>query len=294
MRSNTKVDSKFSFKETWPINYSQRDNSDGPMLLDYFSPLSSSWFNLAGNPEYQVQNKLFDEFCITSMSVTYKPTANYTSIQTVNSDARSDPLIYSVVDRDGQIPFNNTLDMSEKWQQYDSCKRSHYLRRTTRTVTCKKFWVNCQQANVPIGIQYQPFINAGLIQTVGFYGQNMPGLNDGDFIGNYEITYRVQFRGKKSTALTYDPKTGSVIVTPIEAMPNPVLPSNITFGIRGQNDLLVSADASGNLILKDLSGNLLTKYEFPDGKGSTGPTGPCCDGPTGETGPTGPEYIPLE
>ena len=300
MRNNTKVDAKFTFRYTGPAIYATGVAQN--YLYYGFSPLNSNWASIVDNTEFNTQKTLFDEFCVTSMRVSFKPVQNVVLPASAVS-AYSDPNIYTIIDRDGNVPISTSVNVNSKLQAYDSMKKKHYTKTQARTVKCSKFWVDTATPTVPAGINqvYQPWTNAGLNQVLVYYAQALPGLNAGDVIGTFETVYHVQFRGKKPSVWSLDPLTGSVLITPMSSMPNQLEPTNkpVVGGAPPANELIIGSDAMGHLQLSDLSGNVLTgRYIPPDGRGPTGPTGSTgsqgnqgdqgIQGYTGDTGPTGP------
>lgn len=293
MSNNTKVDATYTYKRVTPITYNS--GAFANYMCYSFSPLNSNFANLNGVSEFNAQSAIFDEFCVTSVRVVYKPVMTMVSPQYAIL-SYSDPNIYSIIDRDGNVPLSFSVNVADKLQSYNSCKKKHYTKTQSRVITCKKFWMDTATPNIPAGVQavYQPQTNAGLNQVITWYGQGLPGLQPGDYMGIFEVYYKVQFRGKKPSVWTYDQTTGSVLITPMSSMPNQIVPQNRSDpeGAIAPSELQVSADAEGHLILRDLSGNVLTgRYVPPDNRGPTGPTGipglTGSTGPTGETGPTG-------
>ena len=306
MRNNTKVDAKFTFRYTGAAIFAQGAVQN--YLYYGFSPLNSNWASVVDNTEFNTQKALFDEFCVTSMRVSFKPVQNVV-LPNAAVNTYSDPNIYTIIDRDGNVPISTSVNVNSKLQAYDSMKKKHYTKTQTRTVKCSKFWVDTATPTVPAGINqvYQPWTNAGLTQVLVFYAQALPGLNAGDIIGTFETVFHVQFRGKKPSVWSLDPLTGSVLITPLSSMPNQLEPTNKP-GVGGAppaNELIIGTDGEGHLQLSDLSGNVLTgHYVPPDNKGPTGPTGPIgkqgdpgangTPGDMGPTGPTGPTGVPPE
>jgi len=285
MSNNTKVDAKMTFKFTQSAKYAQ----GGVNYLYYgFSPLNAKGVTVNDCTEFNVQKALFDEFCITSVRVNFKPIANFLApAAAVTTPTYTN--IYTLIDRDGNVPISTSLDVPTKLQAYDSLRKKHFLKPQSRSVKCSKFWIDTSTSYLPSGInqQFQPWTNKGLNQMIVYYAQQLPGYNANDIMGTFEVSFNVQFRGKKPSVWSYDPLTGSVLITPMSSMPNQLDPTNkpAVEGGLPANELIIGY-TGGHLQLSDLSGNILTgRYVPPDGRGPTGSVG--ATGPTGMQGNQG-------
>jgi hypothetical protein len=100
---------------------------------------------------------------------------------------------------------------------YDSLKTTTFYKKMSRTVKLKSFWTDCSAPTVvpqSVNGTAQPWVIAGCCQSIVWYGEKLP-FGTGTALGQLEVIWRVQFRGKKPAEFTYDALSGSVIVTPI-------------------------------------------------------------------------------
>lgn len=221
----------------------------GNVGYSLFSPMNGTACSVNQSNEFLIQSKMYDEFCVRSLKVTYLPGTNINNLVTgVGNGTTVD--LHSWVDRDGGTPVNSASNSPQQIQAYDSAKRGNIMRKHVRRVTCKPFWVDCNQ-NVLMS-PYQltaPYAQAGLLQLVGFYTEKIP-ITAATTLGTFVIEWNVSFRGKKSMNLTYDPISDSIIMTPLSSYPalphgNPPLSEKDVLSF----DQTLSCDASGNLVI---------------------------------------------
>jgi hypothetical protein len=163
------------------------------------------------------QKQLYDEFRVVSAKVTYRPF--YNVIQPTSTTTAATINLYTAIDRDGGTPVSSATQVPVKMQAYDSCRIFKTNKSWSRTMKLRTFWTDCSQYQAnPSGGNgaMQPWINAGALQALIIYAENLP-VNTGALLGELTFTCNVQYRGKKPVSFGFDPVSGSVIMTPLES-----------------------------------------------------------------------------
>lgn len=227
MSSNTKVDDKVILRRTIQMTSSTGLTGVGQYVYYAVSPANTNYSNLANVAEFGARAQLYDEYCIKSVKMTFRPLVN--TINPANTAAvttfRSD--LFHWVDRDGNTPVSTSVSVIPKLMEYDSLKVRKVTQAFHRTIKCKSFWVNTgsgQNAVAPNSSSIQPWINAGYLQMMGIYGENLP-FPTPTTIGDVTYEWNVHFRGKKPVAFGFDATSGSVILTPLTSYV-PLAPMN--------------------------------------------------------------------
>jgi len=219
-KSNTRVDQDVRYRTTQTFSTKASSSGVGQFAWSTFSPQNANHYNLSQVSEFNGQSLLYDEFCIKSVKISYRPFYNVLSVQ--DFVANSNINMYTFVDRDGNAPVSSSINVPQKLQAYDSCKIFKTTKAWSRTLRTKTFWSDTATASVNPRIgnlgTFQPWINAGLMQCMGVYAENVP-VESAANIGELTYEVHVQFRGKKPASFGYDPVSGSVIVTPLTSYP---------------------------------------------------------------------------
>ena len=253
---NTKVSVNSVFKLVQPwISQVPVSGNSGNYAFSTFSPINGTAVSVNQSSEFLIQAKMYDEFCVKSVKMTFRPNATENNFATGLGSGQSN-LVHSYIDRDGGTPVAAAIDSVKAIQAYDSAKRTTILKSHSRTLKCKPFWIdtNYNVMNAPF-VNVQPYTNAGLLQVCGFYAERLP-FSAATTLGTITIQWNVAFRGKKSMNLTYEPLSGSIIMTPLSSYPhtpagNPPLSEKDVL----QLDQTLQVDASGNLqIVSNLNG----------------------------------------
>lgn len=269
LSNNTKVDITTIFKKSDKVGTVQSVSGVGTYIYLGMSPYNLAWVNLQSTAEWTSYSNLYDEFRIVSCSMSYVPTLTQGVPGTANNVVAT---IHSWVDRDGNSPVSNSVSVPSKLAQYGSYRKGSFYKPHTRTLKCKPFWVDCKTGPVDENfiVANQPFINAGYLQSIGMYAENLPS-GASVAVGSVNYSFKVQFRGKKPAMFTYDPVSGSTVITPVESLTKESM-------IYPQASVLLS-ELNMELSLHDLSGNAIVAPPRPTNIGPTGPKG--------DTGPTG-------
>lgn len=246
---NTKVIEKATFSYVEGINSFTSATGVGQYILYGYSPVNTAYVNVNKQQEFIVQSKLFDEYCITGMKVTYIPTFNYVASTTLTTTSNGQ--MFSIVDRDGNAPIASSISVPVKLQAYTSCRRHHIAKTWSRFVKCNRFWMDTNNSTVnPAGASNgatQAWTNAGLTQSLSFYAEQLNSPATSQF-GQARIEWFVEFRGKKPANYGYDPVSDSVIITPmtsLDLVPYLNVPSDDLSSVLG--DVALHCDASGNI-----------------------------------------------
>ena len=244
MSLNTKTDLYATYRLTGQIQAQTAITVAGSYFWYGWSPQHFNWTNVTSSSEFLVQCRLYDEFKVSSMKVTFRPYASQVLPDNVSPNYSFTS--YTIVDRDGNVPVTTAMAVPPKLLSYDSCKVGRTYKAWSRTVRVNNNWTsttnptqNPQGAN---GLA-QPWVNRGACQVIGFYAERLPYANNAN-IGEVIVEFKVQYRGKKSTALGYDAASGSVILTPLSSYPtlicnNPPLPIN---EVQGDESLQLNGD----------------------------------------------------
>lgn len=225
---NTKTDERVTLRVVQDIRaVGSTANNVGSYVWVAYSPQNTAYFNITSSTEFTARKALYDEFKISYMKISFRPSVNEViSAQGTGATAAFfSPDVYTFIDRDGNAPISTSLNIPAKLQEYASCRIHKWTRSWTRTLKTNTFWCN---TNYPVANtnepEFQPWINKGVMGMVGVYAQylQVPPTN---LLGQITVTYGVQFRGKKPTAFGYDPVSGTVLVTPIECYPL-IVPQN--------------------------------------------------------------------
>jgi len=261
--ANTKVDLKASYRV--PYNFvATTGASVGTYAYSAYSPAHFNYSNLAAmSSEFTAQKQLFDEFCITGMTVKYTPMINVNNTSSTGGDAR----IHTVVDRDGTVPVSTSVSVPNKLQAYDSYKEFNIYKRWSRSVRCKSFWMDTGIASINPQAEAgtaQPWVNAGLTQVLVLYAQYLPPAAAPPYnLGTLTVVWNVKFRGKKTTAFGYDPVSGTVFMTPISSYPADIPITSEKVGLPG-DDEKITCDMSGNLVVQSDYSGLTASIIGPD------------------------------
>nr|WAE42310.1 MAG: capsid protein [Cressdnaviricota sp.] len=228
------------------------------------SPCHSGYTPLVGaSSEFVAQSKLFDEFCITKCVMKYTPFFNTT--QPTNAGVAGDPRIYTIVDRDGNIPVSSAFNVPNKLQTYDSYRQHTIYKPFSRNVKCKSFWMDTGIAQIDPQADAgtaQPWVNAGMTQVLVMYAQNIPVGNNLN-LGTMTLEWSVKFRGKKSVTFGYDPASGSVIMTPTTSWPKDVPVTGTVQGGGGYDETIECNDVGSIVVRSNLTGDTGV-YVSPD------------------------------
>ena len=180
------------------------------------------------NSEFQSQRLLYDEFCITKVKISWIPATNVVLSTAISSSQSTSNFLYTFVDRDGGSPVTTATNIPAKIEAYDSFKKHSANRGWSRTITCKKMWIDCSVPGIDPRSESglaQPFTNAGLFQVLGIYGTMLP-YAIGSQIGTVRQEWSVQFRGKKPVSYSVLPDGVSVVMTPLSAFGNELIALN--------------------------------------------------------------------
>jgi len=200
--SNTRVDEDVRYRSTQTFSTKASATGVGQFAFSTFSPQNANHYNISQISEFNGQALLYDEFRVKSVKVSYRPFYNVMTVQ--DFVANSNINLYTFVDRDGNVPVSSSINVPLKIQAYDSCKIFKTTKAWSRTLKCKTFWSDTASAavNPRVGTlgTLQPWINAGIVQCMGLYAENVP-VESAANIG--EITYEVHvsFRGKNQRHL---------------------------------------------------------------------------------------------
>ena len=261
MALNTKVQISATYRMTGDIVTLQGSSSQAGVSTNFFvSPQHSQYFNVGQSQEFAVYSKLYDEFQVNSVTVKYRPTV--TDVPPNILTASTTPLSYTFIDHDGYTPLALATGIPGKILTYDSCKVGRIDKGWSRTMRVNKSW--WQDTGFPVinpsaqNGAAQPYQNAGCVQVLGFYTERLP-YPVGTNIGAVEITFKVRFRGKKPTTLSYHAPSGTVMITPVSSM-GPFLepanpPQSIETVLGGDGVHLSCVD--GEVVLTDASGNTI-------------------------------------
>ena len=258
MASNTKVLESVKYRVQVPVTTATSATGVGQYVFQTYTTQNSLYTNVAGSPEFAAQKSLYDEMCVTSCKVTYRPF--YDNVAPGNSTTSSSGVGYVWIDRDGNAPVATSIGVPIKLQAYDSCKVVRLNRPWSRMIRTKgKFWtdVNIPTIQSSVTGSSQPWVNAGALQMLGFYAEKIP-LTAGQALGDITVEWNVQFRGKKPVAFSFDSVSGSVILTPLSSYPQ-LTPTNQPLLVIDSEAQIVCVD--GIPQFQDLSGNPLTVPE---------------------------------
>jgi len=212
--SNTRVIERVVYRTTLNSVPATSSTGVGSFVNYQFSPQHLSYYNITQSAEFLAQRNMYDEFKVTSMTVQYKPYATVAFPN--NGTAILTNQCYTCIDRDGQVPVSTSMSVPLKILAYDSAK-THILQKAwSRTMKVKGWWCDTGIPTSNPGTQSgnaQPWVNAGAVQTLTHYGENLP-FGAGSVLGQYTVIFRVEFRGKKPVSFSYHSASGSVILTP--------------------------------------------------------------------------------
>jgi len=253
--ANTKVVERVVYRTT--LNSVPQQSTVGGVgaFINYqFSPQHLTYYNISQSSEFLAQRNMYDEFKITSMTVQFKPYATQTFPN--NGTTTLSTQCYTCIDRDGQVPVSTSMSVPLKIMSYDSAK-THLLQKSwSRTMRLKGWWTDTGLATLNPALQNgtgQPWINAGAVQTLTHYGENLP-FGVGSVFGQYTVTWRVQFRGKKPVSFSYHAASGSVVLTPFTSFS--VIPSfNPPRAVADVIDDEAVVDCSGGSIIVKATAN---------------------------------------
>lgn len=262
--ANTIVALRTSYRTTTNMRVQPMGDGTSGLFYSYlqFSPQNANSANIANHPEFMAQSKLYDEFKVTSVTVKFRP---FITVQSyVNTLKPTDNLIYTVIDRDGGTIVTAATNTVPALNTYDSCKSFAITKPWKRSMKLKSWWTDCSAPNVTPGSNpnIQPWINAGAIQTLHVYVENLFITNMSP-VGELIFEYNVQFRGKKPVAFSYEPNSGSVIITPLESFNSVALvahnaPGELVY------DTALHCDSLGNIqVVSTLDGTVAIAPESP-------------------------------
>lgn len=221
--TNRKVDVRVKLKKTvvaGVIGASIPGN--GYYTYTCVGAMNPDYLNVAQLAEHALHAKMYDEYCVKSVSVKFVPSI------TAGQDGmpmQVNPIMYSWIDWDGKTPVSDSVNVIEKLNAYDSLRKTSIYKSVTRSFRPKRS--HYLDSNHSYSSAAEALRMDGLEAVIGFYGQNLP-VNAGSNlqIGTYEITYDVAYRGKKPTAFSID-ANGSVTVYETEAYP-PLATTTVT------------------------------------------------------------------
>jgi len=215
MASNTKTVERVVYRATTTFTATNAARAPGFNAYNRYSAQNLDVYNLTASSEFLAQSKLFDEFKVSHVKITYKPF--YNVITPTTQVANADINLYTWVDRDGGSPVSSAVDVPQKIQAYDSCRISKITKGFSRTMKLKTWWTNCDRPLISaFDATSQPWINAGAVQQLSFFAQNVP-ITSAQNLGQITCEWHVQFRGKITPMYGYDPVSGSVILTPLSS-----------------------------------------------------------------------------
>jgi hypothetical protein len=251
MFQNTKVLFRASYKNLTVFKtMSASGGTAGTYAYNAYSPQNGSAFSINQNNDFLVQSKMYDEFCITSMKLTFEPTANDITFN-VQGVSPAVTNLYSWVDRDGGTPVQTSVSVPDKIMSYDSVKVTKVNRRHVRTVKLNNFWTDTSNPILfntsPANGGSQAWINGGAMQFIGFYTEQLAIPSAGGVVGQITVQWNVAFRGRKSMSLTYEPLSGAIVMIPsssFENLPPGNPPQDVEDVLRGTHVL----DCSGGVI----------------------------------------------
>jgi len=246
--ANAKTIIKAHYKTTTALLAKQSSTGVGAYMFSCYSPQNREYYNINSSPEFLAQCKMFDEFKVTQMKVTFKPYANVGFANNSSSIVLKNQL-YTVIDRDGNVPISTSVSIPDKLQEYDSLKVHDFRKAWSRVVKVKGFWSDCNNATVTVtgnnGLA-QPWVQAGCTQVLALYGEYLPFGTDAP-VGQMEVNWSVCFRGKKPTAFAYDPLSGALTMVPISSLSR-LVPQNGPQTIEQTIPERLEVDASGNIV----------------------------------------------
>lgn len=204
--------------------------SAGYYVYTAVSAINSDYLNITQLAEHSLHAKMYDEYCVKSVSVKFIPSI------TAGQDGmpmQVNPIMYSWIDWDGKTPVSDAFNAIEKLNAYDSIRKTSIYKSVTRSFRPKG--THYLDSNHTYSSSAEATRMDGLDAVIGFYGQNLP-VNAGTNlqIGTFEITYDVAYRGKKPTAFTID-ANGSVTI--FEAEHYPPLATTTTTTLASVNDV---------------------------------------------------------
>lgn len=256
MSNNTKVDERITLKyyqTILPVNSASPPASYDPYVFTTWSPQNSNQQNVTQSQEWSVHASLYDEFKVTSMTVSFTPAATQNSplgLGTANTAIKA----YSVIDRNSTpLASFATTSVPAKFLQLDSCRTHSMLKPWSRTLRVKNLWCSTQNpifdaaVGGPGGVGAQPWVASGALAVLALYSEKIPTAV-GAPLGQVIISFRCQFRGKKPSAYKYDPLSGSVIITPLSSYTQ-IAPQNPPQSQNLVEDDEHFEDVSGNIII---------------------------------------------
>lgn len=185
--------------------------------------------------DYTVWSKVFDQYRITSATVTFTSRANVFDIgslasETVPYSEASTNYLFSAFDRDSAVPTN-----LQAIQTLRSCSKHNILKTFTRSYRFKypnNTWIDTD-SSTPKEI----WKACGLEAHYGIYGENLPFpsafLLQSNPIGSIQVVYHVVFRGQRLVNVGLDKENNQVVLGTPE--PDMKVPSNVTVRSGMQN-----------------------------------------------------------
>ena len=217
MAQNKKVDERIVLRTVTNLIGKNSSWGAGTYIWYAYSAQNSTATTVVSNPEWTPHATLYDEFCVTSMTMKYRPYTNAVQIlQGLGATAAFfNPDVYTFIDRNGQTPVTTNFGVVSKIQQYDSCRIHKWTKPFSRTVKLGRFWTSTVS---PLGnatdAAYQPWVQKGVLGVFGLYAEQLQ-LPPNSALGELTFEFHVSFRGKKPVAFAYDATSGSVILTPL-------------------------------------------------------------------------------
>jgi len=246
--ANTKVVESVVYRTTLNSVPNASTTGVGSFINYQFSPQHLTYYNITQSAEFLAQRNMYDEFKITSMTVQFKPYANVAFPN--NGTTTLNNQCYTCIDRDGTVPVSTSMSVPLKIMAYDSAKTHILQKGWSRTMRVKNWWTDTAVPTIQPGVQNgnaQPWINCGAVQTLTHYGELLP-FGSGSVFGQYTVSWRVQFRGKKPVSFSYHAASGSVILTPFTSF-SVIPPFNPPRDIDDVIDDEAVVDCSGGLVI---------------------------------------------
>lgn len=141
---NTKTDERVTLRVVQDIRaVGSTANNVGSYVWVAYSPQNTAYFNITSSTEFTARKALYDEFKISYMKISFRPSVNEViSAQGTGATAAFfSPDVYTFIDRDGNAPISTSLNIPAKLQEYASCRIHKWTRSWTRTLKTNTFGV---------------------------------------------------------------------------------------------------------------------------------------------------------
>lgn len=162
--------------------------------------------------EHTLYRKIFDQYRITGVKMTWKPKVNVASASEVAGGALNDfqGVVYSSYDVDSEIP-SSIINL----QTRRSTRQHRIFKAFSRTFKYKYpngMWLD---TNVDYTTNPSTPRELGWLAHFGIYGEDLPELSGAitdKALGTVEITYSVVYRGQTITNAGYDADKDIVVL----------------------------------------------------------------------------------